>query len=442
MSIRAKLLSAVGACVGAFVAFALVTWSTVEATKVTGAKYQSIVDGKDLVADILPPPEYIIETFLVAYQAVEETDSASQKQMLERLKVLKADFEDRHKFWGTVLPPGALHDSLVETSYRPAARFFELLESDFVPAIEQQQRERARMLLHEKLRPLYQTHRQAIEEVVGLANTSLSNAETSVKALVRSRATTLVVIALIVLGAMAVTAFWVNRLSVSIIGRLTKAGQFATAMAEGDMTVDLETGESDEVGRLIGALQTMKTNVREIVTEINRSADTLGSTSSSLLAVSSQTAGNVTRMLEMTSAVAAAAEESSASTTAMATNAHQAVANVESVTKSTEEMSATIGEIARNSSQARSISETASAEAQGIQREMRSLGQAAQDIGKVTEAIKGISAQTSLLSLNATIEAARAGTAGKGFAVVANEIKELSQQAASATEDIRLHRGR
>ena len=65
------------------------------------------------------------------------------------------------------------------------------------------------------------------------------------------------------------------------------------------------------------------------------------------------------------------------------------------------------------------------------------LKNACEQITSIVKTIEKIASQTNLLALNATIEAARAGDAGKGFAVVATEVKALSNQTASATEDIR-----
>ncbi|MDX2104584.1 MAG: methyl-accepting chemotaxis protein [Alphaproteobacteria bacterium] len=69
--------------------------------------------------------------------------------------------------------------------------------------------------------------------------------------------------------------------------------------------------------------------------------------------------------------------------------------------------------------------------------DVRSLGAASAEIGGILGSIERISSQTRLLALNATIEAARAGEAGRGFAVVASEVKQLAQQTADATDDIR-----
>ena len=74
----------------------------------------------------------------------------------------------------------------------------------------------------------------------------------------------------------------------------------------------------------------------------------------------------------------------------------------------------------------------------GAARRVGELSTASERIAEIVSTIEAIAKQTNLLALNATIEAARAGEAGKGFAVVASEVKNLSNQTARATEDIRL----
>jgi methyl-accepting chemotaxis protein len=79
-----------------------------------------------------------------------------------------------------------------------------------------------------------------------------------------------------------------------------------------------------------------------------------------------------------------------------------------------------------------SVSEAADRSSESL----TSLQAAAGEISAFMDVIQSIADQTNLLALNATIEAARAGEAGKGFAVVASEVKDLANQAASATEDV------
>jgi methyl-accepting chemotaxis protein len=240
--------------------------------------------------------------------------------------------------------------------------------------------------------------------------------------------------------AFALATFFGVSITRSISGPIHSTVKTLSDVAKGDLTAEMSAelmARTDEAGDLARATRDLTKNLREMLGEVGGGAQTLAAASTEMSSISEGLSKGSKEVAALATTVAAAAEESSANTTSVAAAMEETTTNLTSVASATEEMSATVGEIASNAEKARAISSEATNQAETISAMMRELGRAAQDIGKVTETITSISAQTNLLALNATIEAARAGAAGKGFAVVANEIKELAQQTASATEDIK-----
>ena len=414
--------------------------------KVGGPIYDKIKLGNDLVADILPPPEYVIEAYLEATLALQDPSSLAAHR--DRLTQLKKDYDERRDYWAKSNLVPALKTKLVEKSHAEVQRFWTLTEQSFLPALAKADTAAAAKS-YADITAAYTAHRAVIDEIVKQTNEDNAAAEAEAT----SRVQWFTIILWSISGfVFIVVAAGIAGVAKGVIQPIVRMTGVMQRLAGGELERDIPSlGRKDEVGAMATAVQIFKENaVRVRAMEaaaalsakqieedrratMQRVADgfekaigeivrTVSSASSDIEAA----AGSLTKTAETTqglSATAAAASEQSSS-------------NVQSAAAASEEMASSVVEISRQVQQSRDIARAAVAQAERTNVRISELSQSANRIGEVIKMITAVAEQTNLLALNATIEAARAGDAGRGFAVVAAEVKALSAQTAKATEEI------